>query len=258
MISSFRYLGIICIVLIQFNFALAQIDATDYDSAFYYDEETFNEVEYRAATDTSRVVARFFSEEKITELKSNPDLTYKEPPTVAESLWDRFWKWVGQFFSALFDGASTTNWGRVLVYSAALIGFILILMMILKVNAFKVFYSGADRGAIKTTVFHENIHEMDFERLIQEALNNKKYRNGIRLIFLYALKMLADKQYIQWQAGKTNHDYSDELGAGELKTNYNQLSRYFEYAWYGNFLIEEDAFKKAQQLFETLKQKTSA
>ncbi|HCM77624.1 MAG TPA: DUF4129 domain-containing protein, partial [Cytophagales bacterium] len=69
---------------------------------------------------------------------------------------------------------------------------------------------------------------------------NKKYRNGIRLIFLYALKMLADKQYIQWQAGKTNHDYSDELGAGELKTNYNQLSRYFEYAWYGNFLIEED------------------
>ncbi|MFZ1807273.1 MAG: hypothetical protein WAU36_08630 [Cyclobacteriaceae bacterium] len=228
-----------------------------YDSTEYYDYGDENEIVYHASNDTTEVVVKKFETDKISNLKSSQDFDYKEPPTMAESIWDRFWQWVGRFFSALFEGATSTNWGRVFVYVAAFVGFIIILLMILRVNAFRILYSGADKGSITTNVFHENIHEMDFDRLIQEALAEKKYREGIRLIFLHSLKLLTDEQFIHWQAGKTNHDYVDELSTSELKTNFNELSFYFDYAWYGNFPIKEEAFTKTQQLFHSLKQKTS-
>jgi len=249
-------LGLVLIGLLGVLNSFAQTDDAPYDSMnfSFAEEET---IEYHASHDTLAIEARYFADQKISELKSNPDFDYKEPPTVAESLWDRFLQWIGQFFRALFEGATSTNWGRVFIYAAAFVGFMIIILMILRVNAFRIFYSGADRGTITPSLFHENIHEMDFDKLIQEALDNKKYREGIRLIFLHSLKILTDKQFIRWQPGKTNHDYVAELNSGELKTNLNELSFYFDYAWYGNFQIKEEAFTKTQELFHSLKQKTS-
>ena len=229
----------------------------DYDSTEYYDYGNEDDIIYNASNDTTKVEVKEFAQEKITTLKSDQDFNYKEPPTMAESIWDRFWKWIGRFISALFEGATSTNWGRVFVYVAAFVGFMVILLMILRVNAFRILYSGADRGTITTNVFHENIHEMDFDQLIQDAIAQQKYREGIRLVFLQSLKLLTDKQFIHWQAGKTNHDYINELKTSELKINFNELSFYFDYAWYGNFHINKEAFKKTQQLFHSLKQKTS-
>ncbi len=227
-------------------------DATDY---FDYEEI---EIDYNAPSDTSLVKVKQFSKDKVSKLKADPEFQYKEPPTVAESLWDRFVKWLGQLISAMLEGATATNWGRVLVYVAAFAGLVIIIMMIFKVNAFKLFYSNTDRGTISTSVFHENIHELDFDKLISEAINRQQYREGIRFLFLHALKVLTDKQYIHWQAGKTNHDYVNELDSGDIKIQLNELSFYFDYAWYGNFPVKEEAFNKASQLFHSLKLKTSS
>lgn len=245
------------LVLFQPVVVIAQPPPIHDDTAGYNDLYKEGVTIYHAPNDTTKLVAKKFAMEKITQLKSDKDFDYKEPPTMAESIWDRFWQWIGRFINTLFEGATSTNWGRVLVYAAAFVGFMIILLMILRVNAFRILYSGADRGTITTNVFHENIHEMDFDGLIQEAIVQQKYREGIRLIFLHSLKLLTDKQFIHWQAGKTNHDYVDEISSGELKTNFNELSFYFDYAWYGNFPIKEEAFMKTQQLFHALKQKTS-
>ena len=209
-----------------------------------------------APNDSIRVMAREFTPKKIERFKSDKDFDYREPLTLAESLWDRFWEWAGHFISTLFEGATGTNWGRVLVYVAAFIGFMAVLLTLLKVNAFRVLYSGADRGHVPANIFHENIHEMDFDKLLQEALAQQKYREGIRLLFLHTLKLLTDKQFIEWRAGKTNHDYVEELG-GELKSCFTELSFYFDHAWYGNFPVREDAFIKTRQLFQSIKHKTS-
>ncbi|MEQ9414919.1 MAG: DUF4129 domain-containing protein [Cyclobacteriaceae bacterium] len=255
-----RYTLLICVWLMVLSLSTlvyAQDADIYYDSTEYYDYGDEDDIIYHAPNDTTKIIAKNFATDKITSLKSSDDFDYKEPPTMAESIWDRFWQWVSRFFSALFEGATSTNWGRVFVYVAAFIGFMAILLMILRVNAFRILYSGADRGTITTNVFHENIHEMDFDQLIQNAIAQKKYREGIRLVFLQSLKLLTDKQFIHWQAGKTNHDYVDELSTGELKVHFNELSFYFDYAWYGNFPIKEEAFTKTQQLFHSLKQKTS-
>ena len=211
--------------------------------------------DFAGPTDITQIEVRKFSEAEIEKLKADPDLNYTQPPTVAETLWDRFLKWLSWLLDSILNKATTTDLGRFLMYTLAIVLTIAVIMMLLKVNAFKVFYSGVDTGKQDYGVFHENIHEMDFEMLIREATEKKQYRLATRLIFLSALKVLSDKHLIDFKAGKTNHDYVEELPKGELKTGLNELSFYFDYAWYGNFAINESQFQKVNNTFTNWTQK---
>ncbi len=224
------------------------LETIDYD----YEED---EKEFAGPIDTTQVEVRKFSSADVEKLKADPDLNYTQPPTVAETLWDRLKRLLGWLFSTLFEKATTTDLGRFFMYLIAIILGIVVIMMLLKVNAFKVFYSGADQAKQTYQVFHENIHEMDFEALIREATEKKEYRLATRLVFLHALKILSDKHLIDFKPGKTNHDYVEELTAGEVKTGLNELSFYFDYAWYGNFAINETQFQRVKGTFTFWKEK---
>ncbi len=217
--------------------------------------EDLDNPDFAGPADTLQVTHRNFSKARVDSLKADQELNYTQPPTVAESLWDRFLRWLNWIFSTLFENATTSNLGRFLMYTGLLIAIISLIMMILKVNAFRVFYSGADTGKLPYQVFHENIHEMDFDKLLQEATDKKEYRLATRLVFLYALKLLSDHHLIDFTPGKTNHDYVAELQPGELKTGLNELSFYFDYAWYGNFAITEVQYQKIKNTFSFWREK---
>ena len=117
------------------------------------------------------------------------------------------------------------------------------------------FYGVSKTSAVKYAVLEENIHEMDFDKLVQEALSKKEFRLAIRLTFLHGLKLLSDRQHIYWEPGKTNHDYLDELKAPELKSDFAKLNYYFEWAWYGNFKVSQDTFNHVKDLFNHWKTK---
>lgn len=221
------------------------------------EDETEEYKEFAGSNDTTLVVEKAFNNEELQNLKNDPELNYKQPPTVAENLWTRFKRWISDLFASLFQGAIGTNWGRVVLIILGVVLVIVVIMLILKVDAFKVFYSGADQGKTNANVFHENIHEMDFEKLILDANEKGEYRLGVRLVFLYALKILSDKHLIEWHAGKTNHDYVNELSTSELKTGLNELSFYFDYAWYGGFTINKETFQKVDGVFKSWKDKVN-
>lgn len=210
--------------------------------------EEYQPIDY--ALDSLSIQPRDFNEDKLKELREDEDFNYAEAPTVGESLWDRFWQWLGQFIFELFGKMATTNWGNILLYVLALVVLILIVMAVLKVDAFRILAKG-DGSAVTKGVFHENIHEMDFDTLIKDAVANRDYRNAVRLVFLQSLKLLADKQHINWQAGKTNHEYVDEIQMPDVKKGLGQLSYYFDYAWYGGFTISEIQFSRVKTIFDS-------
>ncbi|MBX2897320.1 MAG: DUF4129 domain-containing protein [Cyclobacteriaceae bacterium] len=263
-----RLTGIIIFLMLAFS-AAAQIpampdttvaipDSTEVEipdslNIEYYDDEEVPD--YAGPADTVAVNALKFSSQRLDSLKADDDLQYTQPPTVAESIWQRIKRWLAWLFQSLFYKTTTTDLGRFIMYSLILVAIIIIVMTLLRVNAFKVFYSGADASKPAYSVFHENIHEMNFEQLIQEATDKKEYRLATRLVFLYALKLLADKHLIDFTPGKTNHDYVEELKTGDVKTGLNELSFYFEYAWYGNFSITESQFQQVKQTFSFWKEK---
>lgn len=209
--------------------------------------------EERGITDTVAVEERYFDEARVESFKSDPEYRYDQPPTFAESLWDRFLMWLSNLLGSIFNSAVTTDWGRIIMYILGVAVLVVIIMAILKVDAFKVFYHGQGASPIKHAVLDENIHEIDFENEIQRALELKDYRRGIRLLFLYALKTLSDQHLISWEKGKTNHDYVGEVQEENMRAWLRQLSHYFEYAWYGNFVVSKELFDRVNNIFVSRK-----
>lgn len=204
-------------------------------------------------TDTVVIEERSFDQARVESLKNDPDFQYKEPPTIAESLWDRFLLWLGELLNSFFDSAVTTDWGRIISYILGLAVLVIVIMAILKVDAFKVFYRAQGASPVRHDVIDENIHEIDFEKEIQLAVDQKDYRKGIRLLFLFALKILSDQHLIAWEQGKTNHDYVNEVREEAMRNWLRQLSYYFDYAWYGNFMVSREMFDRVNNVFASRK-----
>lgn len=242
MFNNFQW----ALVFILIIHSLVVFSQTDSANANHYSEA--NE-RLQAPVDTAAIIHRKFSEDQIQKLKSDPELNYQAPPTVAESLWDRFKRWLFDFIADLFNGATTSTMGWIVVYVLGGALLIYLVLTLLRVNAFRLFFSGGDVSKDSYTVLHENIHEMDFEKLISEAVSHNDFRLGTRLVFLYALKILADKHLVDWDPGKTNRDYQEELKRADLKEGFNDLSLYFDYAWYGNFEVSPDIFQRMQHDF---------
>ncbi|MEM8567798.1 MAG: DUF4129 domain-containing protein [Bacteroidota bacterium] len=205
--------------------------------------------------DESKIDWRQFDQKKIQEHKADDDFDYGNRPVPGQSLWQRFIAWLQRILNRILYMGTETPIGKFFIYFLLAATIIYALLKIFKVDVRRIFYSSSDRGVMDFDVHHENIHEMDFDTLIREAIEQKEFRNAIRLIYLYSLKHLSDHQFIEWRPGKTNHEYMDEISQVELKSEFGELSYYFEYAWYGDFPISESQFQNVNALFKHWKKR---
>ena len=111
------------------------------------------------------------------------------------------------------------NWFNILITILAVVAVVYVILRLLKVDALTMFYTGP-KSQLPFGTLEENIHAINFDQAIQDALFRKEFRLAIRLLFLQALKLLADKNHIHWQPGKTNHEYVEELTAKQLKNRF--------------------------------------
>jgi hypothetical protein len=145
--------------------------------------DRFETEDSRAPNDSVKIEARNFEGTTLNKLRSDADLQYKGTSYNCRKFVGPGALLIKQFLDSLFTAAVSTNWGRVFSYILGLVLVIVLIMMILRVNAFKVFYSGQGTSTIPYHALDENIHEMDFDKLIQEAIADRDYRKGIRLLF---------------------------------------------------------------------------
>lgn len=240
--------------------SLAYYDSTQVDSSYHYEDEAelpdlpTNYSDYSAndvvwPNDSSNVVVRKADDATLAELDEDAELNYDTDSPAVWSVWDRFLSKLNDLINSLFYWGDTTDWGQFAAFSFIVVVLCMVILRILKIDALKMFYGASKTNTTKYAVLEENIHEMDFDKLIQDALTKKEFRLAIRLIFLQSLKLLADRQHIYWEPGKTNHDYLREVTTPELKADFAKLNYYFEWAWYGNFNISQETFNHVKDLF---------
>jgi hypothetical protein len=92
----------------------------------------------------------------------------------------------------------------------------------------------------------------DFSKLISMALANKNYRLAIRYQYLQLLQKMSLKGIIEFTPDKTNHEYVTELAGKSYKKDFAAITLQYEYAWYGEFEIDEHTYEKVQQVFKKL------
>ncbi len=97
----------------------------------------------------------------------------------------------------------------------------------------------------------EDIHELNLEALLQQAIENKNFRLAIRYYYLSTLKKLTNKEIIDYHKDKTNSEYLFEIENKEMRTEFSYLSYVYSYVWYGEFPVDESSFKIAQNKYQS-------
>lgn len=202
---------------------------------------------------TSKIDVRPFSQTQLNKYKSSPDFQYIRNKPEALTWWDRVKQW---FFQKLFDlihYSTETNLGKTIL--------ILLAIAFIIYAAYKMI--GADKTGLwakknPESVFQdltdENIHTIDFDRLINDAAAENNYRLAIRLWYLKTLKNLSGKNFISWKPGKTNYEYVAELDQTQYKAPFNKLTRDFEYSWYGEAAVTSGEYETLKEQFANFNQ----
>lgn len=203
---------------------------------------------HRHGIDTLTVRSRSFDEKRLTEFKNDSDFQYGRPQE-GLTLWDRFLIWFFTTLSRILRYFTRTLPGQILFYGFWSLIILYVVLKLLNIDVKDLFFRSAGYRKVNFKLAEENIHELDFEKLINEATANKRYRDAVRLVFLHALKKLSDAQLIQWTPGKTNDEYLLELAQHPARTQLQELRYYFDYAWYGHFEVSDQTFAGVRKIF---------
>jgi len=197
--------------------------------------------------DTAAIQVRPFNASSIQDYKADDAYAYDKLREPALSWWDKFWIWfwwkVNQLMST--PGGKTTIWTILLVFGLSIIAF-----FVLKVTGMnKDGLFGRSSNGLAYSTSSEDIHQINFDQEITEAIATGNYRLAIRLLYLQALKKLSDRRYIEWQVNKTNTDYLNEVKERPFHPVFQLLTSNFEYTWYGETQLEKERFTILQQQF---------
>lgn len=228
-------------------------------------------VHHELKTDSTKISIRQFDIEAIKKYHKDPAFNYAEEKSHVTwwdrfwiwvwSLWARFWTWVAHILQKLFGGIRAGKQAAsVLKYVIIGGGAILIVYVIFKligIDLLKLLRKKKQVTEIPYTELIENIHEINFDEAIENALLIKDYRLAVRLLYLRCLKQLSDGNMINWKPGKTNSTYLNEISDAEQHRQFSVVTRQFEYVWYGGFPVDGESFQNINAVFQEFKHRLS-
>ncbi len=212
------------------------------------------------------IASKKFDDSAIKDYLNSDIFLYDREP-LTESFWEGIFNsilsfldriipdFISDFFSRLFDLiAQILSQYQIIKYLLLFGALLLIIRFFLNKNLNQLFFQKSDKQFLDYESMEEDIHQMNFDQLIAEAIEEKKYRVAVRLLYLKSLKNLSDAQIINWAVDKTNDEYIREIKNNPLKNEFSNLSRQFDYIWYGEFQINTDYFQTLRQEFQSFNQ----
>jgi hypothetical protein len=96
---------------------------------------------------------------------------------------------------------------------------------------------------------------VDWERSMQQAMKAGDMAMAIKYSYLHLLKLLQQKDLINFRSDKTNHEYYREIKNLAYRKPFKQLTSQYEYIWYGKYPVSEQQFSAYMSTFDALKTK---
>lgn len=205
----------------------------------------------RLTYDSSAVSVRSFNGASIEAFKDQKQFQYDKTGEPVLSLWERFWRW----FWDWVDRILSTPAGEVTFKTVLIIlGVAAVVFFIWKLMGDKTkLFGGKGAKGLPYQIGDEDIHAISFENAIKEAIANENYRLAVRLVYLHSLKLLSDKDLVDWKPGKTNTTYLFELKDHPSFSSFNNLTQEFEFAWYGGEEVSKDHYEEIDAAFNEFK-----
>ena len=184
---------------------------------------------------------------KIEKYRQDNAFKYiKKAPAI--DFWGIVLKWLMDFFETVFSDKGAAPYIR---YAIIILVIAFAISKILGGTFSGIFIK--NKKSAKENGFEygtENIHDIDFEKEIKNAIKEQNFRLATRFLYLKLLKVLNEIEYINWKPGKTNSSYQYELNNTDISNSFKRLSGMYEYSWYGHFEIHQAEFEILSKEFE--------
>lgn len=96
------------------------------------------------------------------------------------------------------------------------------------------------------------IPKSELERRLEAALKDGNFKEAVRIYFIFIIKDLTEKKWINWEKDKTNFSYLIEMRKRPQYGLFNDSVFIFEWVWYGNYQVSEDQYKNWEITFKKL------
>ncbi|WP_205511462.1 DUF4129 domain-containing protein [Longitalea arenae] len=155
--------------------------------------------------------------------------TAREPRKRSKGFWD--------YFFNFFSGSAV----RTITYAVLIAFFLFVIYRIIVVNKLFLFYSS---GKTKAVADGEaiDIEDENLDEKIRKAVAAREHRPAVRFMYLKALQLLNERQWIRYHADGTNYEYVMQMSAHKLGNAFSSLTRVYDYVWYGEFTLTEEQF----------------
>ncbi len=145
------------------------------------------------------------------------------------------------------DGRTLTGglleFAKIFVY-VIIIGVLAFLLFFLLKKGFNFFNEKVPEQKLFSIIenLEDNIHNADFDDLLDQAVNRGEYKLAVRIFYLRTIKQLSDKEFIKWKREKTNGHYAREMSNKAGGKDFALLTTIYEQVWFGNYQIKPDKF----------------
>ncbi len=194
-------------------------------------------------------------DEDLREKYTDNAFNYETKDGEAQNLLSRAIRWILEGLSNIFGIHIPPNIGAILEYVIYILMGVFALYLLIK------FFVGENVAAIFTKsakpfidlgLEEQHIEHLDLDQHINDALAQQNYRLAIRYQYLKGLKLLSQKNIIEWHYEKTNNDYQNEITKPTLGSIFKEVSYIYDHIWYGEQPVDEIKYKASALRFMAL------
>ncbi len=204
--------------------------------------------------DTSNIKVKHFKE-AIKERYKGDDFNYSINDTGGVNLIQRvlqkFFGWLNDIFGVNIDFINYKTLEYIVYLFLAITTLYLLIKFLMQAPVNSVF-KNESQDINDFNYVEENLKDVNFETLIEDALNDNNYRLATRYAYLKSLRLLTNKEIIEWHYDKTNSEYLNEIKDDNTKIIFKRISYIYDYVWYGEFPIDKAIYDKNLSDFEKI------
>ncbi len=196
---------------------------------------------------------RQLDETEMSSYAADTDFNYMNMRIEPPSIWQRLKWWFGALIASIFDNPNTPWLANSLFYVILVLVLGLAIYYIVRLR-----YGGGLSPDSKYFTSHgarivDGAEKLDYDSLINTALDEKQYKLAIRYLYLKTLTFLHAKDVIAFREWKSPYDYEKELDKSIVPA-YRSLTGLFEHAWYGEFNVGNDEYSEGKKLAITIEE----
>ncbi|MBT8378076.1 MAG: hypothetical protein KJN64_02475 [Ignavibacteria bacterium] len=250
-LNTLKYPLVVSISLFGYCNIFPQEPATAQFDDYYENTDTLHKI-LPANSEELPIELRVPPEDLLQEFRNDSAFDYENKLEQNEDWITRIKNWINQQLQSLRYSETYYTALDIFYYALIIFALIIIIWGLFRGDKGFLFFRKSINNEIEITEQKEDLNQINFDDLIDTAIENKNYKLAVRYLFLKSLKLLSDKEIIYLKKDKTNSQYLAEIKNIRLADAFKDAVYRFEWIWYGDFPIDEAVMSISKNDFNKL------